>query len=317
MNTLCLINELVYRMEFPDIKGKALLAPLAGVSDAAFRELARKYGAALTYTEFVSAVAVVRGNEKTQLMLKKASNEKPSAVQIFGSEANVMAEAAKILSKKFDIIDINSGCPAVKLTKHGAGAMLMKNPELIGEIISSIKKEVKNPVTIKIRVGVTTDKNCVEVAKIAEKAGAAAITVHGRTLGQGYTGKADWDMIEKVWKAVKIPVIGNGDVDSPEMFKKRLEYCDGVMIGRAAMKNPYIFKQINDYMKTGKYKKQDFKEVIADYLKLAEKHKIGFVQIKENVSRLTRGVEGGAKLRDTIIRCKNIGQIRRTFINIK
>jgi len=298
-------------MKYPDIKGKALLAPLAGVSDVAFRELARNYGAALTYTEFVSAIAVVRKNEKTQQLLKKAANEKPSAVQIFGSDVEYMTKAAKILSKKFDIIDINSGCPAVKLIKIGAGAILMKKPKLIGEIISSIKSEIKNPVTIKIRVGVTTNKNCVEVAKIAEKAGVSAITVHGRTLGQGYTGKADWSQIEKVWKAVKIPVIGNGDVTSPEMFKKRLEYCDAVMIGRAAMTNPYIFKQINDYMEKGEYDSKPYTEQINDYLKLAKKHKIGFTQIKENSMRLTKGVVGGAQLRDKMVRCKDITALRK------
>ena len=301
-------------MKFPNIKGKAILAPLAGVSDAAFRELARKYGAALTYTEFVNATAIVRGNEKTKQMLKKSAAEKPSAVQIFGSNPEEMAKAAKILSKKFDIIDINCGCPAVKLIKIGAGAILMKNPKLIGEIVSAIKKEIKNPVTIKIRAGVTTNKNAVEVAKIAEKAGASAITVHGRTLGQGYTGRAEWNIIEKVWKAVKIPVIGNGDVNSPELFKKRLEYCDAVMIGRAAMTNPYIFKQINDYMKNGKYDSKQYTEQINDYLKLAKKHKIGFTQIKENSMRLTRGVVGGARLRDEIVRCKEIEELRKIIL---
>jgi nifR3 family TIM-barrel protein len=300
-----------FKMKFPDIKGKALLSPLAGVSDAAFRELARSYGAALTYTEFVNAIAVVRGNEKTKEMLKTAENEKPSAVQIFGTDIPYMTKAAKFLSRKFDIIDINCGCPAVKLTKTGAGAMLMKNPKLIGEIISSIKKEVKNHVTVKIRAGVTTNKNAVEVAKIAEKAGASAITVHGRTLGQGYGVKADWDIIKKVKKSVGIPVIGNGDVDCPEVFKKRLAYCDAVMIGRAAMKNPYIFRQINDFMKKRSYDAKPYKEQLNEYLNLAEKHKIEFTHVKENAIRFTKGVEGGARLRDRIMQCKSMYELRK------
>jgi len=302
-------------MKFPDIKGKAILAPLAGVSDAAFRELARKYGAALTYTEFVNSIAVVRKNKKTRQMLKKASNEKPSAVQIFGNDVESMTEAAKILSKKFNIIDINAGCPAVKLTKLGAGSMLMKEPGKIGRIIKSITSEIKNPVTIKIRAGVRNDKNAVEVAKIAEKSGASAVTVHGRTLGQGYTGKADWGIIKKVKEAVKIHVIGNGDVTSPEIFKKRLFYADAIMIGRAAMSNLYIFRQIDDYMKKGKYKTKSYTEQLREYLKLAKKHKIDLTHIKENAMRFTKGVEGGAKIRNKISKCKNISSLNKIVTN--
>ncbi|MBN2112113.1 tRNA dihydrouridine synthase DusB [Candidatus Woesearchaeota archaeon] len=298
-------------MKFPKLKGKAVLAPMAGVTDVAFRALAVKYGASLTYTEFISSTALVRGSEKTLGIIKKDKSENPCAVQIFGGDLKDMADAAKILEKKFDIIDINCGCPAVKVIKIGAGSILMKEPKKLAKILSTLTKEVKIPITIKIRAGVYGKKNAVEVAQAAEKAGASAITVHGRTLGQGYSGKADWDIIKKVKKAVGIPVIGNGDITSPEIAKQRLEESgvDYIMIGRAAMNNPYIFKQINDFLKKGSYTKKDSMEQFREYAVLAKKHKLDFQLIKEHAIRFTKGMPRGARTRDKISKCKSFEEV--------
>lgn len=300
-------------MKFPKLNGKVVLAPLAGVSDVAFRVLALKYGAALTYTEFVSSTALLRGNEKTATLIKKAKSENPSAVQIFGSDENDIVEAAKILEKKFDIIDLNCGCPALKLTKVGAGSMLMKDPKKIAKIIKNLTSEISKPVTIKIRAGIRGNKNAVEVAKEAEKAGASAVTVHGRTLGQGYSGKADWDIITKVKQSINIPVIGNGDITSPEIAEQKLEESkvDYVMVGRAAIANPYIFKQINDFLKKGEYDKKPWDEQVEEYLKLAKKHDIEFYRIKNHLIWFTKGVVGGAKIREKLSLCRNPESINK------
>ncbi|MFA5993289.1 MAG: tRNA-dihydrouridine synthase [Candidatus Pacearchaeota archaeon] len=325
--------------KFPKLKGKAILAPMSGVSDVAFRNLCRKYGAALTYTEFVSSAAIVRKNSKTNGMLRTDKSEKPSAVQIFGSNEKEMLLAAKYLDEKFnfdterivsksynsrgaqklksrvfDIIDINFGCPADKIIKCGGGSELLKNPEKMGRIVNSLVKEIKKPITAKIRIGID-DKhiNALEIAKIIEKNGASAICVHGRTQRQGYSGEADWKIVKKIKESVKIPVIGNGDVTSPEIFKKRLEESgvDYIMIGRAAMSNPYIFRQINDYLKTGKYDSKDKITQFFEYLELAEKYKIDFENIKNHAICFTRGIRGGGKLRNELCKCKSVEEIRK------
>lgn len=295
--------------KFPKLSGKALLSPMEGVTDIAFRELCKKYGAGLTYTEFTSGTALVRGSKKSLEKIRVSSMEKPVAVQLFGKDFNDIVEAAKIVESNFDIIDINCGCPAWKVIQTGAGSAMLNNPEQIKDIISKLSSSVKTPITLKIRKGIDDKKiNAVEIAKIAEYSGASAIAIHGRTQKQGYSGKADWEIIKKVKQSVKIPVIGNGDVFTPEEFKKRIEESgvDYILIARGAMGNPYIFKQINDYLATGSYNKTPDKiKLFFEYLELAEKYKISFPQIKTHAVSFTKGLQGGAELRKKIMSCKN------------
>lgn len=284
---------------------------MAGVTDSAFRALAVKYGAVMTWTEFVSSRAVIMGNESTEEYLKRDSSEKVCAVQIFGSNPDEILEAAKILENRFDVIDINCGCPATKIIKIKAGVHLMETPEKIGDIVKKLKSEIRKPVTVKIRIGTKKRINGLEVARIAEKNGADAVIVHGRRNGQGYAGTADWKVITKIKEELSIPVVGNGDLISPEIFKKRLEESkvDYGMVGRAAMSNPYIFRQINDFLKKGEYDEKPWLEQLNDYINLAVKHDVGFHRIKNHSIWFTKGVPGGARLRERIQLCKDVESI--------
>ncbi len=235
-----------------EIKGMAALAPMAGVTDRAFRELCVAFGASYVVGEMVSAKGISFNSERSKELMLLSENERPAAVQLFGSEPQTVAAAAvTAMEYKPDIIDINMGCPAPKISGNGAGSALMKNPDLCGEIVEAVCKAVDVPITVKIRKG-WDDKsvNAVEVAKICEQAGASAITVHGRTREQFYSGKADLDIISEVKKAVNVPVIGNGDItnanDAAQMLEKT--NCDMVMIGRGALGNPWIFREINAWL---------------------------------------------------------------------
>lgn len=235
-----------------EIKGMAALAPMAGVTDRAFRELCVAFGASYVVGEMVSAKGISFNSERSNELMLLSENERPAAVQLFGSEPQTVAAAAvTAMEYKPDIIDINMGCPAPKISGNGAGSALMKNPDLCGKIVEAVCKAVDVPITVKIRKG-WDDKsvNAVEVAKICEQAGASAITVHGRTREQFYSGKADLDIISEVKKAVNIPVIGNGDItnanDAAQMLEKT--NCDMVMIGRGALGNPWIFREINAWL---------------------------------------------------------------------
>lgn len=238
-----------------ELNGWACLAPMAGVSDLAYRVIAKKMGASLTTAEMVSAKGLYYKNEKTKEMLKIAPDEHPMALQLFGSDPDIMAWGAKIMEQAGpDFIDINMGCPMQKVVKNGDGSALMKNIPLAAAVIRAMAKAVQTPVTVKMRLGWSRDTlNAVELAQAAEEAGAAAITVHGRTREDFYTGKADWKEIQKVVDAVKIPVIGNGDVTDGKSAKDLMEEtgCAAVAIGRAAWGNPWIFREVNTYLETG------------------------------------------------------------------
>ena len=238
-----------------ELNGWACLAPMAGVSDLAYRVIAKKMGASLTTAEMVSAKGLYYRNEKTKEMLKIAPDEHPMALQLFGSDPDIMAWGAKIMEQAgSDFIDINMGCPMQKVVKNGDGSALMKNIPLAAAVIRAMVKAVQTPVTVKMRLGWSRDTlNAVELAQAAEEAGAAAITVHGRTREDFYTGKADWKEIQKVVDAVKIPVIGNGDVTDGKSAKDLMEEtgCAAVAIGRAAWGNPWIFREVNTYLETG------------------------------------------------------------------
>ena len=247
--------EMKWKIGSVEMENPFILAPMAGVTDLPFRMLCKEQGAGLLCTEMVSAKAISFHNKNTISLMQIDSSEHPVSMQIFGSEPDLMAEVAKSIEEQpFDILDINMGCPVPKVVNNGEGSALLKNPELIREIVTQVSHAVKKPVTAKIRIGFEGyPVDPVEIAKIIEDSGAAAVAVHGRTRQQYYAGEADWDTIRRIKEAVSIPVIGNGDVDSPKKAEKlvRETGCDGVMIGRAVRGNPWIFREMNHYFTTG------------------------------------------------------------------
>lgn len=238
-----------------ELENNLILAPMAGVTDLPFRMLCKEQGCGLLYTEMVSAKAILYNNRNTKELLKVREEERPIAVQLFGSDPDIVSDmAAQIEDGPYDIIDINMGCPVPKVVNNGEGSALMKNPKLVEAILSSMVKKLKKPVTVKFRKGFDEDHiNAVEIARIAESCGVSAVAVHGRTREQYYSGKADWKIIRQVKEAVKIPVIGNGDIWKPEDAKRMMEEtgCDGLMIARGAQGNPWLFGRINHYLDTG------------------------------------------------------------------
>jgi tRNA-dihydrouridine synthase B len=306
---------------FKKISGRTILAPIAGINDLAFRMLCRDCDASLVYTEMVSANALSRNNKATIMMLDSIPEEKPVIVQMFGQNTESLVEAAKILSENynFDAIDINFGCPAMKIIGEGAGSALLNRPAKIGEIVKKVSGAVNIPVTAKIRAGINF-KNiiAVKVAKIIEENGASAIAVHGRVAIQGYAGKANWNYIKDVKEAVEIPVIGNGDIVSPETAKGMIDEtgCDYVMIGRAARGNPLLFKQCEEFIKYGTYERYNIPERVRQfykYLEYAQKFNINFKFVKVQANYFTKGVKGGALIRDKLARVQTIDEVKGLF----
>ncbi len=305
-----------------EIKNRIVLAPMAGISNSAYRRIIKEMGAGLIYAEMVSDKAIVYKNEKTYDLLKMRDEERPIAQQIFGSDEASFVEAAKEIEStmKPDIIDINMGCPVPKVAVRAqAGSALLKNPEKIENIVRSVCEAVSVPVTVKIRSG-WDDKsiNAVEVAKLCEKAGAKAIAIHARTRAQGYSGKADWKIIKAVKDAVSIPVIGNGDVTSPEDFKRMLDEtgCDAVMIGRGVLGNPWLIKEISEFMEYGEIKTvptyKDKIDMIRRHYELLLEDKseqVALLEIRSHAIWYLKGMPKSAEIKNQICSSKSSEEI--------
>lgn len=288
-----------------------ILAPMAGVTDLPFRLLCSRQGVGLCCMEMVSAKAILYKNKNTESLLEIHKDEGPVSLQLFGSDPKILSEMAKKIEERpFSVLDINMGCPVPKVVNNGEGSALMKNPKLVEEIVSSVVKAVQKPVTVKIRKGFDEEHvNAVEIAKIAEAAGAAAVAVHGRTREQYYAGEADWEIIAKVKEALTIPVIGNGDVTDGESAERLLTQtgCDGVMIGRAARGNPWIFSQVAAYLEDEtllpKPDIEEVKKTILEHARLQLETKgeyTGIREMRKHVSWYTTGYPNSARLRQVV-----------------
>ena len=297
-----------------------ILAPMAGVTDLPFRLLCKEQGAGLLCMEMISAKALQYKNKNTKALLAIHPKEYPVSLQLFGSDPKIISEQAKRIEElPFQILDINMGCPVPKVVKNGEGSALMKNPKLVYEIVYQTARAIQKPVTVKIRKGFDDACiNAVEIAKIIEEAGGAAVAVHGRTREQYYSGKADWEIIRQVKEAVSIPVIGNGDVTSGEKALEMRERtgCDGVMIGRGAQGNPWIFHELLEYDRTGKLLPRPSKEQIKDtmlrHARLQLEFKgeyLGIREMRKHVAWYTKGMEGSAKLRDDINKVESYAEL--------
>ena len=294
-----------------ELSNPYILAPMAGVTDLPFRLLCKEQGAGLLCMEMVSAKAIQYNNKNTKALLEIHPEESPVSLQLFGSDPDIISEIAKRIEElPFAILDINMGCPVPKIVRNGEGSALMKQPKLVHEIVSKTAKAIQKPVTVKIRKGFDdTCINAVEIAKIIEDAGAAAVAVHGRTREQYYSGKADWDIIRQVKEAVSIPVIGNGDVVSGESAIAMMKEtgCDGVMIGRGAQGNPWIFSELLAYEKTGVMPPRpnavELKDMMLRHARLQMQYKgeyLGIREMRKHVSWYTTGLKNSAKLRGEI-----------------
>lgn len=293
------------------IDGNLALGPMAGVTDLPFRLLCKEQGADLIYTEMVSAKGIIYKNKNTEVLLEVLEEERPVSLQIFGSDPKIMAEAAMMIeARNFDILDINMGCPVPKVVNNQEGSALLNNPKLIGEIVGEITKSIKKPVTVKIRKGFKDgEESAIEAAIAAEANGASAVAVHGRTREQYYSGKSDIEIIKKVKSAIKIPVIGNGDILTPQDAIHMMEYtgCDAVMIARGVRGNPWLFHQIKTYMETGeipaKPTVEEVVEVILRHAKLQIQFKgeyVGMREMRKHVAWYMHGFPRAAALRNDV-----------------
>jgi nifR3 family TIM-barrel protein len=306
-------------MTYPLLRSKYLLAPMAGVTDSAFRTLCKEQGAGMTFTEFISAEAIIRDNAVSRKLLMISRDEEPVGCQIFGSDPSSVEQAAKFVEPLVDAVDFNMGCPAWHVFSQGSGCSLMQEPEAVRELLTRMRAVITKPLSVKIRAGINEHTiNCVEIAKIAEECGVDAITVHPRTQKQGYSGKADWTLIKAVKEAVSIPVYGNGDVRTPEDAQRMLTEtgCDAVMIGRAGKDNPWLFRQCLEYERTGTYTPVTDEErlaLLARYLELATQHATDFARVRMQVAFFTKGMSGGAALRSALLKAASVDELRTLF----
>ena len=309
----------------PKFSSRAFLAPMAGVSDPALRLQCKKMGAGLVVTEFTNIHSIIAKENQLKEKMKTiqefieySDEERPLSIQLFGSDLAALEKAAKIVEPYFDIIDYNMGCPAPHITQQMAGGALLQEVNLTQQIFNTLVNAVKKPVTLKIRSGVTDASKFLfrDIAEVAEDEGIEMITLHPRTVSQGYSGNADWDLIKELKEISSLPIVGNGDITTPEDAKNMIDNtnCDYVMIGRGAMGNPFLFEQINDYLKTNSYNEYSFKDRLDsffDYLHLTNQYNIKFANIKGQAMRFTKGMRGGSKLRSQITITKNIEELEK------
>ena len=304
------------------LENNLILAPMAGVTDLPFRLLCRRQGAGLLCMEMVSAKAIYYKNKNTELLMEIHPEEHPVSLQLFGSDPDILAAmAAQIEERPFEILDFNMGCPVPKVVNNREGSALMKDPKLVEEILTKLVKAVKKPVTVKIRKGFDEEHvNAVEIAKIAESCGVAAVAVHGRTRQQYYSGEADWDTIRRIKEAVSIPVIGNGDVDSAKKAEALVKAtgCDGIMIGRAVRGNPWIFRELNHYFTTGevlsKPSWEEIREMILRHARMQIELKGEFTGIREmrkHIAWYTAGMPHSAAVRREVNEVETYEQLER------
>ncbi len=308
----------------PRFSGRVFLAPMAGVSDPALRLQCKKMGAALVVTEFTSIHSIVaqhaqleQNNGSIRDFIEYSDAERPLSVQLFGSDLEALAKSAKIVEPHFDIIDYNMGCPAPHITSQMAGGALLQKEDLTRQIFQTLVNSVKHtPVTLKMRAGVAASDPYLflKIAQIAQDEGIEMITLHPRTVGQGYSGKSDWKLIKLLKDRSSVPIVGNGDITTPEDAKSMIDQtgCDYVMIGRGAMGNPFLFEQINDYLQTGTYNMYSPSEKLNaffEYLNIAARYQIRFANIKGQAMRFTKGVRNGSSVRSMITATKHIDQL--------
>ena len=307
------------------LKNNIILAPMAGITDLPFRLICKKYNPGLMYTEMVSSRAICYDDEKTLKMIEIDKAERPTAIQIFGNDPKMMGEAAKKLSDVADIIDINMGCPAPKVVKGGDGSALLQNLELADSIIKEVVKQSRVPVSVKMRKGFSSDNVvAIELAKICERNGVSAITVHGRSRDEFYSGKVDLDIIKQVKKSVSIPVIGNGDIFSEEDALRMFEYTgvDGIMCARGTLGSPWIFRSVIDYLQTGEKNREPSNEeklkVILEHIDLATQNKGEYTAVREmrkHIAWYTKGMPNATNIRECVNKIESIQELKNTLMD--